>query len=800
MIIKRIELGGIRSHTSSVIDFTPGINVITGSTGSGKSSILMGVEYALFGNIGEGREGGRILLRRGSDEGSVNLSITSSGHEFTISRGLKRSKETVKNDDSSNMILKDGIKLDIQDRASDITAYVGKLLKIQSDSPIKTFEAITYIKQDELKGLIFETGQTKQEYIDRLLQLNKYADIHALLKDVVSEITSGLELKNKEISLIENEDELIRIKRELSDISDIKNSLKKRLQELENEISNEKRIKSDLDSEIKFYREIKSKHDSFFSSLNDKQRQKESSLKQLSEINDKIQKISAINTKFDENLEKKLKNELTRLENEAEKKSSESKEIYKLLYSTEEKYKETRQKLKRAEDEIKEIEKEKSELLNKQKELINELEQNKDFIAQEEMAGRVAQLKDIISDISEDEKTAAETMTCPVCGAKIESIDHVKSEYSKLKERYSRKMESIKSAAVASGRKTKKELDREIDSISLQVKDLERKVDENRKLLSSTEINSLEKEHLDTKNRYDESTSAENRLKDELKSVKFELSKLDEVKRYSHEIDIETAKLSTVQNGLDALEKEISELKTNIDKLNFKQDDLESRERKLESSNQTLASLSSESSKTQRELELRDAQSKELESRLKEIEIKLSRKQDLIKEVDKEEKFLKIVSNLREDIRDIREYVRNKFINDFRALFQQRFNEIRNESDYVVDIDNNYNVTVLINGETNDARTLSGGEKTSVALAYRMALSSIASLLGGVSENELLIMDEPTSGLDKEDVNSLTNAITKLVDIKQIIIVTHEDNMKNIADNLISIRKESGKSIISYSG
>ncbi len=81
-----------------------------------------------------------------------------------------------------------------------------------------------------------------------------------------------------------------------------------------------------------------------------------------------------------------------------------------------------------------------------------------------------------------------------------------------------------------------------------------------------------------------------------------------------------------------------------------------------------------------------------------------------------------------------------------------------------------------------------------------MALSSIASLLGGVSENELLIMDEPTSGLDKEDVNSLTNAITKLVDIKQIIIVTHEDNMKNIADNLISIRKESGKSIISYSG
>ena len=164
--------------------------------------------------------------------------------------------------------------------------------------------------------------------------------------------------------------------------------------------------------------------------------------------------------------------------------------------------------------------------------------------------------------------------------------------------------------------------------------------------------------------------------------------------------------------------------------------------------------------------------------------------------LNKKENFLKTISNLREDIRGIREYVRLRFINDFRSLFKTRFEELRNEVDYDIDIDNNYNVIITAGNEKMDARSLSGGEKTSVAIAYRLALSSLASILGGIGKNEIIIMDEPTSGLDKEDINALTNAITKITDLKQIIIVTHEDNMKNIADNVIKLKKESGISSV----
>ena len=75
MIISKIKLENIRSHHKTEIQFKEGINVITGNTGSGKSSILMSIEYALFGKIGEGKEEGKMLLRRNSTEGEIRITI-----------------------------------------------------------------------------------------------------------------------------------------------------------------------------------------------------------------------------------------------------------------------------------------------------------------------------------------------------------------------------------------------------------------------------------------------------------------------------------------------------------------------------------------------------------------------------------------------------------------------------------------------------------------------------------------------------------------------------------------------------
>ncbi len=217
MIIKNIQLNNIRSHSNTEINFTQGINIITGNTGSGKSSVLMSIEYALFGKIGEGKEEGKILLRRNSTDGEIKLTVIDKEDEYEINRGLKRTNDAVRNDDSKNYIKKNSNKIDLQNRASDINVYVNKILKIESDNPIKTFETITYIKQDELKSLIFETGQYKQEYIDGLLQLNKYLKVYENMRDTISDIKNEIELDKKELSLTIDQNDVIKIENKLNE-------------------------------------------------------------------------------------------------------------------------------------------------------------------------------------------------------------------------------------------------------------------------------------------------------------------------------------------------------------------------------------------------------------------------------------------------------------------------------------------------------------------------------------------------------------------------------------------------------
>ena len=67
MIIKQLALENIRSHKSTEIEFVEGKTLIRGDIGSGKSSIMMSIEAALFGKklkqlIRKGKENGRIEL------------------------------------------------------------------------------------------------------------------------------------------------------------------------------------------------------------------------------------------------------------------------------------------------------------------------------------------------------------------------------------------------------------------------------------------------------------------------------------------------------------------------------------------------------------------------------------------------------------------------------------------------------------------------------------------------------------------------------------------------------------------
>ena len=70
MLLKSIKLENIRSYLNQSVSFPAGSVLLSGDVGSGKSSILLAIEFALFG-VRRKHLDGNSLLRHGKNTGSV---------------------------------------------------------------------------------------------------------------------------------------------------------------------------------------------------------------------------------------------------------------------------------------------------------------------------------------------------------------------------------------------------------------------------------------------------------------------------------------------------------------------------------------------------------------------------------------------------------------------------------------------------------------------------------------------------------------------------------------------------------
>jgi len=93
-----------------------------------------------------------------------------------------------------------------------------------------------------------------------------------------------------------------------------------------------------------------------------------------------------------------------------------------------------------------------------------------------------------------------------------------------------------------------------------------------------------------------------------------------------------------------------------------------------------------------------------------------------------------------------------------------------------------------------DYAYLSGGERTAVALAYRLALNQVInSLLSKIKTRDLVILDEPTDGFRDAQLDKMRDVLQEL-NVKQLIIVSHEQKIEGFVENIIRFRKEGGVS------
>src|SRR3989344_8522875 len=103
MLINSIKLNNIRSYIDKEINFDLGSTLLSGNIGSGKSTILLAMDFALFG-LSKGIITGEALLRHGEKQGSVELNFTIDDKKIKIKRILKKSGDSVSQDSGYLMI------------------------------------------------------------------------------------------------------------------------------------------------------------------------------------------------------------------------------------------------------------------------------------------------------------------------------------------------------------------------------------------------------------------------------------------------------------------------------------------------------------------------------------------------------------------------------------------------------------------------------------------------------------------------------------------------------------------------
>lgn len=132
----------------------------------------------------------------------------------------------------------------------------------------------------------------------------------------------------------------------------------------------------------------------------------------------------------------------------------------------------------------------------------------------------------------------------------------------------------------------------------------------------------------------------------------------------------------------------------------------------------------------------------------------------------------------------------------FETSFSYWYSQLMEGHDTEARIDDSFTPIIFQQGYQSDLINLSGGERTSIALAYRLALNDLLTKYHSFRAKDLLILDEPTDGFSAEQFSRLGEILQQL-HLHQIIIVSHEPQLEGFVEHTFRIEKTGGKSQIS---
>ncbi|MEX2016915.1 MAG: AAA family ATPase [Candidatus Pacearchaeota archaeon] len=680
MIIKRIVLNNIRSYEKEEIVFKSGSTLLSGDIGSGKTSVLLAVEFALFG-LQPGQRGGAIL-RNGTNEGSVLLEIDIDGQDIIIERTLKRGSKTITQDYCAITIegvTKEIAVTELKDKVLEILNYPKEFQKKQN----LLYKFTVYTPQEEMKAIIMEDPDTRINTLRHVFGVDKYKKILENVAILATKIreekrlregqTSSLE--NDKIFLISKEEDLESKHHNLSSVEKelfLKQEKRKKIQEEKEEISKKKDEKTKLHQEIEKTKLV----------ILNKKETTSSNSKTMDELKSQIRELAKL--KVEESDTVKIKTEL----------------------------------------EVKKQEKKKTD----EKRL--------------EVSSEIASINSKNDENKRIEENLSHLDICPTC------LQEVDPNY---KANVLLKINSSKTES------------------SKRLKEL---TEEKRKLLEMSNL-------------LDDEISGLDKRQQELNIMKIKVQGIDEKNKRLMEIEKSNALL---YKDIEILNQHLESLNESIFDLKKYDIIFEQKQKEFDESMKEERAAEIKVAELKKEIEMFSKQIDELKERIKKTE-EIKARLDYMSEVESwlSKKFVPVVSFIE---RNVMLTLKSEFSNLFAEWFY-----ILVSDNFSVRLNDDFTPIIEQHDYELDYQYLSGGERTAIALAYRLSLNQVInSMLSRIKTRDLVILDEPTDGFSEQQLDKMRDVLNQLK-VKQLIIVSHEQKIEGFVQNVIRFRKEKGISM-----
>ncbi len=258
---------------------------------------------------------------------------------------------------------------------------------------------------------------------------------------------------------------------------------------------------------------------------------------------------------------------------------------------------------------------------------------------------------------------------------------------------------------------------------------------------------------------------------------------------YEENTRIWQAKFEEASSALEKASAELGIVKVSVQKLQEVNADLDNLERRITKSEEELGRLEDIASTAKANITDWERQKREHEESIaKKLEDKA--RSDKLNEYQ-----IWVQDYFLPTLELVEKHVMLNINQEFDSQFQRWFGMLVEDPGKQAKVDEEFTPVVQQDGIDQDVSYLSGGEKTSIALAYRLALNAIVRRVSTGMKSNLLILDEPTDGFSKEQLSKVREILDEL-NSPQIILVSHERELESFADQVIRVSKTNGVSSI----